>query len=243
MGITTLGAERATNPFLAELAAERRVSRKAQAPKGTFDILPADSRARERVESAAAQVFERAGFGRIETPDLRGHRALSPLGRRDARTSSRRRCSPSTTSAGRSITLRPEGTAAVCRAYVEHGMHKLAQPVKLWYSGPFFRYEAPQAGRYRQFHQIGAETIGSDDPLADAESIMLLSDLLAELEVPGVKLHLASLGSPDARAEYRDELRAYLREHSGRGLAATFGPGSTPTRCGRSTPRTSRRSA
>jgi histidyl-tRNA synthetase len=86
--------------------------------------------------------------------------------------------------------------------------------VKLWYSGPFFRYEAPQAGRYRQFHQIGAETIGSDDPLADAESIMLLSDLLTELEVPGTKLHLASLGSPEERAGYREELRAYLHEHS-----------------------------
>ena len=186
------------------------MSRKAQAPKGTFDILPADSRARERVEAAAAQVFALAGFGRIETPIFEDtelfHRSVG-----ETTDIVQKEMFTFDDLGGRSITLRPEGTAAVCRAYVEHGMHKLAQPVKLWYSGPFFRYEAPQAGRYRQFHQIGAETIGSDDPLADAESIMLLSDLLTALEVPGVKLHLASLGSADVRAEYRDELSAYLR--------------------------------
>ena len=88
---------------------------------------------------------------------------------------------------GRSLTLRPEGTAPICRAYLEHGMHKLAQPVKLSYVGPFFRHERPQAGRYRQFHQLGAECIGTDSPLADAEAIMLLSDLLGELGVPGVR--------------------------------------------------------
>ncbi len=82
---------------------------------------------------------------------------------------------------GRSLTLRPEGTAPICRAYLEHGMHKLAQPVKLSYLGAFFRHERPQAGRYRQFHQLGAEAIGTDSPLADAEAIMLLADLLAEL--------------------------------------------------------------
>ena len=79
-------------------------------------------------------------------------------------------------------------------------MHKLAQPVKLSYSGPFFRHERPQAGRYRQFHQLGIEAIGTDSPLADAEVIMLLSDLLGELGVPGVVLRLGSLGSLDARA-------------------------------------------
>ena len=103
---------------------------------------------------------------------------------------------------GRSITLRPEGTAPICRAYVEHGMHKLAQPVKLFYVGPFFRHERPQAGRYRQFHQIGAEAIGTDSPLADAEVIMLLDDLLATLGVPGVELRLGSLGSLEARSAY-----------------------------------------
>ena len=116
---------------------------------------------------------------------------------------------------GRSLTLRPEGTAPICRAYLEHGMHKLAQPVKLSYLGPFFRHERPQAGRYRQFHQLGAEAIGTDSPLADAEAIMLLSDLLAELGVPGVELRLGSLGSLDARRAYLEELKAHLHAHEG----------------------------
>ena len=116
---------------------------------------------------------------------------------------------------GRSLTLRPEGTAPICRAYVEHGMHKLAQPVKLSYVGPFFRHERPQAGRYRQFHQLGAEAIGTDSPLADAEVIMLLADLLAELGVPGVELRLGSLGSLGRAPAYLEELKAHLRAHEG----------------------------
>jgi histidyl-tRNA synthetase len=112
---------------------------------------------------------------------------------------------------GRSVTLRPEGTAPICRAYVERGMQALAQPVKLWYLGPYFRYEAPQAGRYRQFNQLGAEAIGSDSPLVDAELISLLDELVREVGVEAYELRLGSLGSPDARAAYRDELRGYLR--------------------------------
>ena len=87
---------------------------------------------------------------------------------------------------GRSVTLRPEGTAPIARAYLEHGMHKLPQPVKLWHLGPYFRYERPQAGRFRQFNQIGAEAIGSDSPLVDAELIMLLDELLRGLGVPAL---------------------------------------------------------
>jgi histidyl-tRNA synthetase len=94
-------------------------------------------------------------------------------------------------------------------------MHKLAQPVKLSYLGPFFRHERPQAGRYRQFHQLGLECIGTDSPLADAEAIMLLSDLLGELGVPGVELRLGSLGSLDARRTYLEELKAHLHAHEG----------------------------
>jgi histidyl-tRNA synthetase len=116
---------------------------------------------------------------------------------------------------GRSLTLRPEGTASVCRAYLEHGMQKLAQPVKLHYLGPFFRHERPQAGRYRQFHQLGAECIGTDSPLADAEVIMLLADLLGELGVPGVELRLGSLGSFEARRSYLEDLKAHLHAHAG----------------------------
>ena len=115
---------------------------------------------------------------------------------------------------GRSLTLRPEGTAGACRAYVEHGMHKLAQPVKLRYWGPFFRHEAPQAGRYRQFNQIGAEALGSDDPSLDAELILLLAQLLAEAGVES-RLRLSSLGNAATRAAYGDELRTYLRSREG----------------------------
>nr|MBA2523360.1 histidine--tRNA ligase [Solirubrobacterales bacterium] len=116
---------------------------------------------------------------------------------------------------GRSLTLRPEGTAPICRAYVEHGMHRLPQPVKLWYSGPYFRYERPQEGRYRQFNQIGAEAIGSASPLVDAESILLCDRLLRGLGIGGLELRLSSLGSAAGRAAYRDELREYLRGHEG----------------------------
>jgi histidyl-tRNA synthetase len=112
-----------------------------------------------------------------------------------------------------SITLRPEGTAPVCRAYLEHGMHKAPQPVKLWYLSSFFRRERPQAGRFRQFWQVGAEAIGSDDPAVDAESILLLSDLLDALGVRGTRLRIGSLGTPATRAAYREELQAHLHAH------------------------------
>ncbi len=183
-----------------------------QAPKGTFDILPEDARVRARIETAAAAIFERAGYGRIETPAFEDSE-LFARGVGEATDIVRKEMFSFEDRGGRSVTLRPEATAGICRAYVEHGMHKLAQPVRLWAHGPFFRYEAPQAGRYRQFFQIDAEAIGTDSPLADAESISLLDELLRELEVPGVKLRLSSLGSRESRAAYLEELRAYLRTH------------------------------
>ena len=115
--------------------------------------------------------------------------------------------------AGRSLTLRPEGTAPICRAYVEHGMHKRAQPVKLWYWGPFFRHEAPQAGRFRQFSQVGAEVLGTDEPSADAELIVLLSQLLEGCRE--VSVRISSLGNPRTRSAYRDELRDWLGAREG----------------------------
>ncbi|HYP55590.1 MAG TPA: histidine--tRNA ligase [Solirubrobacterales bacterium] len=181
-----------------------------QAPRGTFDVLPAQKRVRRRVESVAVTILSRAGYEPIATPafedtDLfeRGVGRSTDVVQKEMFTFEDK--------GGRSLTLRPEGTAPICRAYLEHGMHKLAQPVKLYYRGPFFRHERPQAGRYRQFHQVGLEAIGSDSPLADAEAIMLLSDLLTELTVPGVELRLGSLGSFDSRKEYLEELKAYLR--------------------------------
>ena len=98
--------------------------------------------------------------------------------------------------AGRSLTLRPEATAGLCRAYVEHGMHKLPQPVKLWTWGPFFRHEAPQAGRFRQFTQFDAEAIGSDDPSLDAELILLLGEIIERAGAGPARLRLSSLGTP-----------------------------------------------
>jgi histidyl-tRNA synthetase len=117
---------------------------------------------------------------------------------------------------GRSLTLRPEGTAPVCRAYVEHGMHKQPQPVKLWYLSSFFRYERAQAGRYRQFWQVGAEALGSEDPAVDAESIVLLGTLLEEVGVRDVRLRLSSLGSDESRRRYRERLQAHLRANEQR---------------------------
>src|SRR5919204_4019248 len=187
---------------------------RAQAPKGTFDVLPAGAAARERVERAARELFERAGYARIETPTFEDTE-LFARGVGESTDIVNKEMFTFEDQGGRSVTLRPEGTAPICRAYVEHGMHRLPQPVKLWYLGPFFRHERPQAGRFRQFNQIGAEAIGSDSALVDAELIMLLAELLRELEVPSLRLRLGSLGSPEARAEYREELIAHLREHEG----------------------------
>jgi histidyl-tRNA synthetase len=188
------------------------MSPKFQAPRGTFDVLPGEERVRARIEGTARDLFGRAGYGRIETPAFEDTE-LFVRGVGEATDIVRKEMFTFEDQGGRSVTLRPEATAPICRAYVEHGMHKLPQPVKLWAAGPFFRYEAPQAGRFRQFNQIDAEVIGSDSPLVDAELIMLLDELLSELEVPGVRLHLSSLGSPDARRAYREELRSYLRSH------------------------------
>lgn len=188
------------------------MSEKPQAPRGTYDVLPEQDAARAAVEKAARDILGGSGYRRIETPIFehtelfaRGVGASTDIVQKEMYTFS---------DAGeRSMTLRPEGTAPVMRAYHEHGMHKLAQPVKLWYFGPFFRQEKPQAGRFRQFWQLGAEAIGSDDPAVDAELILLLQAVVAELGVAGVRLRLGSLGTPQTRAEYRDQLIAHLRAH------------------------------
>ncbi len=187
---------------------------KFQAPRGTFDVLPAPGRQRALVEATASAILARAGYEPIATPAFE-HTDLFERGVGRSTDIVRKEMFSFEDKGERSLTLRPEGTAPICRAYLEHGMHKLAQPVKLSYVGPFFRHERPQAGRYRQFHQLGLECIGTDSPLADAEAIMLLSDLLGELGVPGVELRLGSLGSFAARQAYLEELRAHLRRHEG----------------------------
>jgi histidyl-tRNA synthetase len=180
-----------------------------QVPRGTYDLLPEDAAVRTRIVSAARELAEGAGFGQIETPAFEDTELFArTVG--EATDIVTKEMYTFEDRSGRSLTLRPEGTAPVCRAYVEHGMHKLPQPVKLWYEGPMFRYEAPQAGRYRQHSQVGVEAIGSDDPVLDAELIDLLGHLYARLGLTGVRLHLTSIGSPEARAEYTRELRDYL---------------------------------
>ena len=186
------------------------MSTRFQAPRGTYDVLPEAALARERLEVTARRILGRAGYRRIETPTFeatelfaRGVGAATDVVMKEMYTFDE--------GGGESYTLRPEGTAPVCRAYLEHGMHKQPQPVKLWYLSSFFRRERPQAGRYRQFWQIGAEAIGSADPAVDAELILLLGELLEAIGARDVKLVLASLGQPESRAAYREELKAYLR--------------------------------
>jgi histidyl-tRNA synthetase len=189
-----------------------------RAPKGTFDILPDEGARREVLESQARRILDAAGYRRIETPAFEATE-LFERGVGEATDIVQKEMYTFKDAGGRSLTLRPEGTAPVCRAYIEHGMQKLPQPVKLWYLSNFFRAEAPQRGRQRQFWQIGAEAIGSGAPHTDAELIVLLADLLRELGVRGARLRLASLGTPETRAEYREELMSYLRAHEA-GLSA-----------------------
>jgi histidyl-tRNA synthetase len=188
---------------------------KIKVPRGTFDVLGEQASARSALEARARSILEDAGYERIETPTFestelfaRGVGASTDIVRKEMFTFE--------DAGGRSLTLRPEGTAPVCRAYVEHGMHKRRQPVKLWYLSSFFRHERAQAGRYRQFWQVGAEALGAEDPAVDAESIVLAARLLAEMGVQGVRLRLSSLGSLASRNDYRERLQGYLREHAER---------------------------
>ena len=188
------------------------MSEKAQAPRGTYDVLPEQDAARHGVEKVARAVLGGAGYRRIETPVFE-HTDLFARGVGESTDIVQKEMYTFEDAGGRSLTLRPEGTAPVMRAYHEHGMHKLPQPVKLWYLGPYFRQEKPQAGRFRQFWQLGIEAIGSDDPAVDAEAILLLQTIVTELGVSGVRLRLGSLGTPETRADYREKLIAHLRAH------------------------------
>ncbi len=183
-----------------------------QAPRGTFDILPESAQQRKLVEAEADRILGAAGYRRIETPIFEATQ-LFARGVGESTDIVQKEMYTFDDGGGRSLTLRPEGTAPACRAYLEHGMRKLAQPVKLWYLGAFFRAEAPQRGRYRQFWQVGAEAIGSETPETDAELIVLLAELLDAVGVKGTRLRLSSLGTPDTRAEYREELGSFLRAH------------------------------
>jgi histidyl-tRNA synthetase len=189
-----------------------------KAPRGTFDVLGEQSAARAVLQDRASTILQGAGYERIETPAFEATE-LFARGVGESTDIVRKEMYSFEDASGRSLTLRPEGTAPVCRAYVEHGMHKLRQPVRLWYLSSFFRHERAQSGRYRQFWQVGAEALGSEDPAVDAESICLLAALLDELNVASVRLRLSSLGSLAARHEYRERLQAHLHAHAD-GLSA-----------------------
>ncbi|MGZ4245322.1 MAG: histidine--tRNA ligase [Solirubrobacteraceae bacterium] len=183
-----------------------------QAPRGTFDVLPPDAARRAALEEHARQILGAAGYGRIETPTFEATE-LFARGVGEATDIVQKEMYSFDDGGGRSMTLRPEGTAPVCRAYLEHGMHKQPQPVKLGYLSSFVRAEAPQRGRYRQFWQVGAEAIGSAAPETDAELIVLLAELLQAVGVRDLHLRLSSLGTAATRREYREELAAYLHAH------------------------------
>jgi histidyl-tRNA synthetase len=188
---------------------------KLTAPRGTFDILPEQASVRVALEQLARELLEAAGYQRIETPAFE----TTELFVRGAGESSdivQKEMYSFDDGGGRSLTLRPEGTAPVCRAYVQHGMHKLAAPVRLYYLSSFFRAERPQAGRHRQFWQLGVEALGSDDPALDAETIVLLATFLQRVGVAGLQLRLSSLGSPATRAAYREDLAGHLRANADR---------------------------
>jgi histidyl-tRNA synthetase len=188
--------------------------KKFQAPRGTLDVLPPDGRRRLALVALTDEVLSRAGYEPFETPVFEDTEVFA-RGVGESTDIVQKEMFTFEDKAGRSLTLRPEATAGICRAYIEHGMHKLPQPVKVWEAGPFFRHEAPQAGRFRQFTQIDAEAIGSDDPSLDAELVLLLDEILERAGTGPRRLRLSSLGTAATRADYVDELKGFLRAREG----------------------------
>ena len=182
-----------------------------RSPRGTQDILPADEPYWNLVRRAAERLCDAFGYGRIETPVFedaslftRGVGEVTDIVQKEMYVFQDR--------GGQELALRPEGTAPVCRAYLQHGMHVLPQPVRLWYWTPTFRYDRPQAGRYRQHTQFGAEAIGEADASVDAEIIELLWRLYDEIGLEGLTLHLNSIGDRTCRPAYLEVLRDYYRD-------------------------------
>ncbi|MFC4060383.1 histidine--tRNA ligase [Planomonospora corallina] len=181
-----------------------------QAPKGTFDWLPPRSERVLAVRETLVAPVRRAGYGYVETPTFEDT-ALFVRGVGESTDVVSKEMYTFTDKGGRSITLRPEGTAPVMRAVLQHGLHNGQLPVKLWYSGSQFRYERAQKGRYRHFSQVGAEAVGAEDPALDAELILLAHDGFAGLGLTGVRLLLNTLGCKECRPAYRAALQDFLR--------------------------------
>ncbi len=187
------------------------MTKRYKAPRGTTDVLPEDQPYWDRVWEASARICGLFGYRRIETPVFeeaslftRGVGEVTDIVQKEMYVFEDR--------GGQQLALRPEGTAPVCRAYLEHGMHNLPQPVRLWYWCPIFRYDRPQAGRYRQHTQLGCEAIGEADAAVDAEVIELLFRIYEELGIRGLTLHLNSIGDPTCRPRYLEALRGYYAD-------------------------------
>jgi histidyl-tRNA synthetase len=178
-----------------------------QAIRGTKDILPQEVGYWQKVESVARQIFARALYQEIRTPIFE-QTDLFERGIGEATDVVGKEMYSFKDRGDRPITLRPEGTAGVVRAFIEHPFQGSVQ--RLWYIGPMFRYERPQAGRYRQFHQIGLELLGSNSPIADVEVIAIASDILQTLGLKSLKLDLNSVGNREDRQNYREALVNYL---------------------------------
>lgn len=189
-------------------------------PRGTRDLLPSEQPLWQHVVREAERLCDLYGYRPISTPIFeettlfeRTAGAGSDVVQKEMYTFEDR--------GGRSLTLRPEATAPICRAYVENGMHRDSQPVKLYTVGPFYRYSAPQRGRYREFWQLSVEAIGSADPSLDAEVIQLYQALLDRLGIADCELELNSIGCRECRPAYLEELDAWLAANSGRLDAST----------------------
>jgi histidyl-tRNA synthetase len=191
-----------------------------RAPKGTYDVYPGGREPHERpelwafVEEQARDFFRRYNYSEVRTPIFEEARLfVRSVG--EASDIVRKEMFVFEDKGGRELALRPEGTAGVVRSYVEHGLYKLAQPLKLFYVGPMFRYEQQQKGRYRQHTQIGVEVLGSADPLVDVEVISLLYSIHQAVGVKDEVVYLNNLGDLETRRAYIPELRAFLQKHRG----------------------------
>ncbi|MEU6081323.1 histidine--tRNA ligase [Streptomyces sp. NPDC047108] len=182
-----------------------------KAPKGTYDLIPPVSETFLAVREALAAPLRRAGYGYVETPGFESVE-LFARGVGESTDIVTKEMYAFTTKGGDELALRPEGTASVLRAALEANLHKAGNlPVKLWYSGSYYRYERPQKGRYRHFSQVGAEAIGAEDPALDAELIILAVDAYKSLGLRTFRLLLNSLGDKECRPVYRAALQDFLR--------------------------------
>lgn len=182
---------------------------KISAPKGVPEYLPPVSASWLAIKDTLAHHAALAGYGYVELPVFE-ETSLFVRGVGESTDVVSKEMYTFTDRGGRSLTLRPEGTAGAMRSVIEHSLDRGQLPVKLWYAGPCFRAERPQAGRYRQFHQFGVEAIGSDDPAVDAEVIAIADNGFRELGLTGYRLEITSLGCADCRPAYREKLVAFL---------------------------------